>query len=260
MLLRYPGGKSRGALSNRLVSLIKKMYSGGTFGETFFGGGGITFSLLKSGSIERLLINDFDLPLSHLWNLVIHEPDYLCKKVRNFTPSVRKFLKFKTNILNDESAHLGFEMLVVNRTSHAGRGVKAGPQGGLDQNGKYKIGCRWNPDTLVKNIQKASELLNSVKLVGNQCYCESYTHFLRRADFHYFDPPYWGIGEEMYNVSFSEKDHLKLADKLQSLDNWLLSYNNHPRVIELYPTHKIEIGTATGNGGTKISSEVIICS
>ena len=259
MLLRYPGGKSRGPLSKRIVEIIKDNYSGGTFAEPFFGGGGITFYLLKEGVVDRLLINDFDLHLTHLWNLVIHEPRYLRKKVKAFNPSVHNFLKFKQMLLDDVSPHLGFEYLVVNRTSHAGRGVKAGPQGGLKQQGKYKIDCRWNPDKLVAHIDEAHELLTSVKLSGNQCYCDSYYVFLERSDFYYFDPPYWDIGEEMYNISFTERDHIYLYERLKTRRNWVLSYNNHKRVLDLYKSFDIEVTDTSGNGGHKKESEVIIC-
>lgn len=260
MLLRYPGGKSRGAICKRLVELIKERYDYGTFGETFFGGGGITFKLLQEGVLESIIINDFDKPVADLWTYVIQDPDYLCSRVKRFKPSVDRFLKSKRCILGKLDHDLGFDMLVVNRLSHAGRGVKAGPQGGFDQKGKYKIDCRWNPDTLCKNIQKAFELLNSVSIYGNKCWNVNYERLLSRADFHYFDPPYWEIGQELYNCSFTEDNHRTLYGHLRYRHDWILSYNNHPSVVDLYSKYHIEIGSTAGNGGEKKESEIIICS
>jgi len=55
MLMRYPGGKSRGSLTRQLLQLIQERYQGGTFGELFFGSGGITFQLLKKKAIKNSL-------------------------------------------------------------------------------------------------------------------------------------------------------------------------------------------------------------
>jgi DNA adenine methylase len=260
MLLRYPGGKSRGPICKRLVDLISDRYQPGyVFGDTFFGGGGVTFCLLKKGIIDTLLINDFDKAVHDLWNCVIEQPGELCRRVKLFKPSVDKFIRFKQAIIDNGSTNLGFEMLVVNRTSHAGRGTKAGPQGGLKQNGRYKIDCRWNPDTLSSNIWKAHDLLTRVNLIGGRCHNKSYENLLDCADLHYFDPPYWEIGEELYRCAFTEDDHLSFYKQLNARRNWVLSYNNHPHVLDLYRKFTLEVGSVAGNGGTKKSSEVIIC-
>jgi len=257
MLLRYPGGKSRGPLCKRIVDLVGTKYEGGLFSEPFFGGGGITFRLLKDGMVDRVLINDLDRPLANLWNLAIYRPSHLCRLINLFRPSVESFLSCKKAILDEMPYDLGFEMLVVNRLSHAGRGVKAGPQGGLKQSGKYKIDCRWNPTTLVNNVWKVHNLF--LPLESGGCQNASYEEFLTQpVGLHYLDPPYWEVGEELYPQAFTEEQHTELRDRLIKCPNWILSYNNHPAIRELYKGFNMETLGTSGNGGEKAKSELLI--
>ena len=111
MLLRYPGGKSRGQWSNFIADTVKTHYKGGTFGELFFGGGGITLKLLKQGAIESLLINEFDPSLARLWNAVIKSPCRLRSGIRAVKPSVDLFLYAKDRVSRGVGS--GLEALVV---------------------------------------------------------------------------------------------------------------------------------------------------
>jgi DNA adenine methylase len=253
MLLRYPGGKSRGPLTAKLLEVIKATYQGGTFCEPFFGGGGITFHLLKKKAIEKLIINDLDPAVYALWYIVINAPDVLRQQVREFKPSVKTFLMAKKRALRCGATAL--DMLVVNRLSHGGRGVKAGPQGGVGQTGKYKIGCRWNPEKLCKEIQEAHDLLTSIPV---ECYNKQYWEV--EADCYYVDPPYYETGEELYQFALSRIDHIRLASWMYEKNAWVLSYDNHPFIRDLYGDYKQITCSATGNGGVKPDSELIITS
>lgn len=256
MLLRYPGGKSRGRWSNFIVDEIRDRYKGGTFGELFFGGGGITLKLLKQGSIESLLINEFDPSLARLWNAVIKNPCRLRSGIRAVKPSVDLFLHAKDKVSRGVGS--GLEALIVNRMSHGGRGVKAGAQGGHNQTGKYKIGCRWNADTLCKNVSTCNRLFKSVDIVGGQCYSEDYSEWLDAADLLYLDPPYWEVGEGLYLHSFDEVQHQRLYHLIRSRTNWILSYNNVREIKKLYFCYHTEVGSVAGNGGIKEGSELLI--
>ena len=135
--LRYPGGKSQGPICKRIVSTIEQTYTGGTFGELFFGGGGITFRLLERGILDRILINEFDPAVADMWNLVIHDPGRLCRRVKLTVPTVKKFYRFKQDLQDGEVD--GFKFLYVNRCSHGGRGTMAGVQGGQKQDTYFNL-------------------------------------------------------------------------------------------------------------------------
>jgi len=256
MLLRYPGGKSRGQLAIQILDLIEQRFAFGRFGELFFGGGGITFGLLKRGVIQELVLNELDSSLADLWTRVIQHPKGLSRRVKDFEPSVDQFVKRRDKILAGDGD--GFDSLVVNRLSHAGRGVMAGPQGGYEQQGKYKIDCRWNAEKLIERIFECHHLFKSVKILGNKCFDRSYKAFVDSCDFLYLDPPYWEIGQQMYHFSFCLEEHQELFDCLKGRKNWVLSYNNHPEVVQLYNRYHMITTSTSGNGGQKKNSEVII--
>lgn len=249
-LLRYPGGKSRGPLSQKILETIRQHYTGGSFVEPFFGGGAISLKLLESKSIERLVVAEKDRALLALWKQVRQQPHRLINYIKGFKPAVRIFLEAKDRILWGNGT--GFDALVVNRLSHGGRGVMAGPQGGLKQTGKYKIGCRWNPDKLCSDVLTVSDLLNSVEIAWYEDYQQC------RGSFYYVDPPYWEVGQGLYLHSFSAKNHCSLRVWLDERSPWILSYNNHSSVVDLYVDYYQEIMDTSGNGGQKAQSELLI--
>lgn len=136
--------------------------------------------------------------------------------------------------------------------SFSGLGTMAGsPIGGKDQvdkNGKlkkYTINCRWTPETLVKNIWLANKYLNSVCDAHSYGICTSHDYVnvlehIYNESFVYLDPPYFGMGEQLYQQSFTIEDHKYLSHKLQLRKNWLLSYDNHPEIRKLYDWANIE--------------------
>ena len=262
MLLRYPGGKSRGPLHRKLLETIRDRYTGGVFGELFLGGAGITLGLLARGWLGKkptLLLNDLDEGVVSLWNEVISRPKELCQQIEKCKPSVHLFRECKQSLLDAEQVNIGFEFLVVNRMSHSGRGVLAGVQGGSNQTGKYKVDCRWNKDRLQKEVMWAHGLLKSATTVLGEVHCRDYKDLLPYADFLYLDPPYVGKGNQLYQHSFAEKDHRKLKAQLEKHNGWVLSYDNHPLVRELYNGYAAEVYSTCGNGGIKKDSELIIC-
>jgi len=249
-LLRYPGGKSRGALNKLIVGHILRTFTGGVFAEPFFGGGGITISLLKQGALTHLVLCEKDSALASLWSDVVNAGTGLKRAIKRFQPSVSAFTRSKARVLAGKGS--GFDALVVNRLSHGGRGVKAGPQGGYDQDGTYKIGCRWNAAKLVKQIESLGQLFSSVDVAIHESYKQAV------ADYYYMDPPYWGVGDGLYMHNFTASDHEELFRFLCERRNWLLSYNNHDKVHQLYQDFNIDTTGTSGNGGHKPNSEVLI--
>lgn len=250
MLLRYPGGKSRGPLKTAIVNHILENFTGGWFCEPFFGGGAISFELLKRHALTHLSIAESDTSLMALWKDVIFEPKKLKQQVRRVRPSVDMFLKRKRSVLIGTGT--GIDALIVNRLAHGGRGVRAGPQGGMEQTGKYKIGCRWNAETLCETIDTLSELLNSVTLHLVDDYRKVKDGYM------YVDPPYYEVGDGLYLHHFDDEDHAMLAEWLSKKPAWLLSYNNHDFVRRLYSKYDILVTGTSGNGGEKPGTEVLI--
>ncbi len=243
-MLRYPGGKSRGAvlksILNLLIPNLSRMYC-----EPFFGGGGVFFKLAKLGQIEAAILNDGDHHVANFWTTVWERPNELSRQIAEFKPTVEQFQRMKLELLSGEVD--AFKFLVVNRLSHGGRGVLAGPQGGAAQTGKYGIDCRWSSTNLLRQLEEKHTLMSTCCSVFT---CSDFSEV--EGETTYYDPPYYEVGDSLYPTFFSDADHERLRQHV-CLDQgyWVLSYNRHPWVIRNYDSFHVAEDHTNGNGGHK---------
>src|SRR5262249_38928824 len=92
---------------------------------------------------------------------------------------------------------------------------------------------------------------------------EDFGSLLQRLPSHafvYIDPPYYLQGNALYKHGMSEKDHERLAELLRKLRfRWVLSYDDHTRIRELYSWTAInyfEMTPSTGNNLDEVKPEV----
>ena len=280
MLFRYPGGK--GKISKFIIRKIVPYFENGLvteFIEPFMGSGAVTFALLQDAGdlVPRLWINDKDPGICAIWNVIRDDHTNLTEAIEAYKPSVSDFFAFKQELsdmryLNAVSPlEIAIKKIAVHQMSFSGLGTKAGsPIGGKDQfdaDGnpkKYGVDCRWSPKHLVKSVNTLHKQIRDKELIFGHCTSEEYSFLLSRCNddsFIYLDPPYYGMGEQLYEFSFSEQDHIKMADMLRNKNNWLLSYDNHDRIRELYDWANIEeVGIKyTINNKTDQAKELLIC-
>jgi DNA adenine methylase len=96
--------------------------------------------------------------------------------------------------------------------------------------------CRYNEDALCSKVYACHDILTSVTLRDGTCTCQDFADlFDPGAAFWYLDPPYYGAGPRLYQFSFSHDDHVRLAELLRRETRpWLLSYDKHPVILQLY--------------------------
>lgn len=271
---RYPGGKTK--IKNKIVGRIKRYYEENNcydvcqYVEPFFGAGAIGLNFIESTPIKNVFISDADPAISAFWSAVIFAPDILCQMVEEFEPSIEAFFKFKELLTSEEMYCLkflssskkmleaGFAKLAVHQISYSGLGtMSGGPLGGVKQESKYKVDCRWNPDNIKKKIRKAHQILSSVDLYSDgfieidfSCAIDlqkdkreweksgvEITYEIEEPVFRFFylDPPYYEKGEELYQYSFNEKHHEDLMRMLKRTEHpWLLSYDSCEEIKKLY--------------------------
>lgn len=248
---RYPGGKKK--LLNQIHAQIPNL-AGSEFRDVFFGGGSVGLSILESNNLPRQIwINDKDIGLSCLWSAVINYTGELKEKIKLFKPNTQSFYEFKKELLeisdvpDDERGiiSVAFKKLAIHQISYSGLGVKSGgPLGGIKQESKYKIDCRWSPEYLCKKIDKIKKLFGKIKVRGEKCSSLDFESIILNSDcksFLYLDPPYYVKGNELYQHGFSAAEHERLMDCLKNTKHdWLLSYDECPEIRELYSWAKIE--------------------
>lgn len=239
--LRYPGGK--GSLYSRLRGLLRASgLAGCTYVEPYAGGAGAGLALLVTGQVERVVINDLDPAIHAFWSMLVSDPDRLIGRIRKVDLSVAEWKRQREIYLEcsrDDTDALGFATFYLNRTNHSGV-LNAGPIGGLDQSGSYKIDARFNREQLAERIRILALYTDKITVTSSDGVRVIRKYGGRKKAFIYADPPYFEKAGSLYMNAFSAEDHTRLAEDLnaRASGSWLLTYDNAPRVHELYSARR----------------------
>jgi DNA adenine methylase len=248
--IRYPGSKAK--LARRIVGLfppsrIDPLFVKGLpfhYCEPFFGSGAVAWLALRAarhwaGRRSVVVINDIDPGMSALWQAVRDDPDALCRQVKDFEPTPEAFyrLKEEDSAFGLDPVVRAFAKLALHQTSFSGLGAMAGgPLGGRAQRSQYNTACRWSPSRICRRVFEWHRLLSTFGRVD--VFALDFAKVLAGLPAHafaYLDPPYYAQGEALYKHAFAEADHVRLAHSLRDVPfPWALSYDDHPRVRELY--------------------------
>lgn len=235
--LRYPGGKS--ALYSRLRKIIRDMGMGGcTYVEPYAGGVGAGLSLLVTGQVARVVINDLDPAIYAFWATVQAEPGFLIDRIIHTPLDVTEWRRQREIYLSadmSERARFGFATFYLNRTNRSGV-LNGGPIGGLDQTGNYTIDARFNRDSLAERIRVLSLYANNMVVTSNDG-IDTIREYSSKDDvFIYADPPYFEKAGSLYLNTFTAENHKELARVLNNvaMSRWILTYDNSDQVADLY--------------------------
>ncbi len=236
--LRYPGGK------NRLSKFISKVCIDndikGHYVEPYAGGASVALYLLLEGKVKNITINDFDISIYAVWRCVLSYPNKLCQLIEETDITVENWRKQKEIQKNKNKSsifELGFSTLFLNRTNMSGI-INAGVIGGLEQNGQYKMDCRFNKELIISRIKKIAKYrkqiklynLDALKLISKiQTDANGETIF-------YFDPPYYQKGSSLYMNFYKDEQHQKLAKAIKKINNihWIVSYDDTQEILNFY--------------------------
>lgn len=274
-MIRYPGSKAKivdKMLRHFPSRVIDELFQSRKieYREPFFGGGAVGLKLLNRlpGSAS-IWLNDKDYSMSCLWKSVHEQPKELIKMVTSFTPSVDAYNRFKEedNRTDMDVVRTGFQKLALHQTSFSGLGaMSGGPIGGQKQSSEYNVDCRWVAARHVRDIESIHRMLSRFK-GGVRITSGDFEPLIVDATPHVFiyaDPPYVEKGGQLYKHNMSEDDHRRLARSLRSCRaEWVLSYDEHPLVRELYSWAEINdvfltYTIASAKTARRKNSEVVI--
>lgn len=247
--LRYPGGKAR--LAAYISGVIEENYLNGcTFYEPFAGGASVSLELLRLGFISNAVLVEKDPLVYAFWSCVFNQTDALCAAVDACPVSMETWIQLQpTREITDPAdrrytlLQLGMAGLFFNRTNFSGI-IGAGPIGGENQTSEYKIDCRFNKEKITRQIRAAADFAERVSIHWGDA-----ISFMQRTaeslatgfSFVYVDPPYYHQGPKLYRHHYEDADHAELAAFLQQQGYpWLLSYDDHPRIRELYANNTVQ--------------------
>lgn len=235
--LRYPGGKNKIFPFVKLI-IDKSGLTNITYVEPFAGGAGVALSLLFSGAVNHIVINDYDKCIYSVWRAILNDTNEFIKLIKDTDVTIEEWHRQKGIYLtqnNKYSLELAFATFFLNRTNRSGI-LKAGPIGGFNQNGNYLIDARFNKENLIRRICDIAEKKNQISLFNKdiRSFFKSYLPKYENV-FLYLDPPYYKKGQELYKNFFTDKDHQEIAECVKQLTcNWIITYDNTAEITKLY--------------------------
>jgi DNA adenine methylase len=239
--LRYPGGKSQ--LIPLVIELMRKndlFY--GEYAEPFAGGAGVAMNLLLNGYVDRIYINDIDPTIYSFWYSVLHHGEDLCKLIDQTDVTITEWHRQRETYLDNAITDVvkkGFATLFLNRTNRSGI-LKGGVIGGINQNGDYKLDCRFVKPDLIRKIRRIGsyhqrislsqlDALDFIKTVIPQTVSNTLVNL---------DPPYFRKGRGLYTNFYQAEDHAKLAEAVSSImRHWIVTYDDTREIRDLYAAY-----------------------
>lgn len=235
--LRYPGGKSQ--LSPLVIDILRAnnlLY--GEYAEVYAGGAGIAWHLLVNNYVSNVYLNDLDPSIYAFWHSVINDTDGLCSLIESTPVTVEEWHKQRlVQKDNDKSILLrGFSTLFLNRTNRSGI-IRGGVIGGINQEGNYKIDCRFNKSDLVRKIRRIANHKDRIHLYNYDAvdFIKKIIPKLSEKALVNLDPPYFTKGPGLYTNFYSNDDHVNLSKEINSIQRyWMVTYDDVDELRQLY--------------------------
>lgn len=246
--LRYPGGKS--CLSNFIADIISlNGVKGGMYLELYAGGAGAALNLLFENVVSQIHINDFDFHIYAMWYSILNHPQAFINRINRNDVTITEWHRQKAIFdlgARADIVDLGFSTFFLNRTNRSGILLKAGPIGGFDQTGNYKIDVRFNKKALIQRVKAIASRREDITLTNEDAQkilinlLEYYP--ITRNLLIYLDPPYYKKGKDLYMNNYKHGDHLQLSNTVTLLPeniNWLISYDNVEEIKHMYKPYRM---------------------
>lgn len=236
--LRYPGGKTK--LIKYTTDLLKaNNLVGCTYIEPFAGGAGLALELLLTNKVSKVILNDIDPSVYAFWYSILNNADELISKIES-TPITIDEWRTQKEIQGNKNAvsvlELGYSTLFLNRTNRSGI-INAGPIGGKNQNGNYKLDCRFNKADIIERIKNINSRKADIQFYNMDAsdFISNIIAPLKSDCFVFFDPPYHVKGPGLYLNHYNDEDHMNLSSVIKALDkHWILTYDNSDYIKSLY--------------------------
>lgn len=236
---------------------------GAAYVEPFAGGCAIAWYLLLKGHVRKVYINDLDPAIHAFWYSVLYKTDELCDLIQSTPITMNEWYEQREIYREKPSDYLklGFATFFLNRTNRSGI-IKAGVIGGLKQEGKYKLDCRFNKERLVTQIRAIADRRGDIRLTDLDAaqFIEEHIPDIEGQAFVNIDPPYYVKGKGLYQSFFEHDDHYRLFESIKRIARpWIVTYDDTPEIRGIYAEYSPESYGLTYTAQTKRKGlEVIV--
>lgn len=217
--------------------------AGCSYFEPFAGGAGAALRLLKAEVVSEIHLNDLDPHITAFWNAALTESERFAEVIRSVPLNISEWRKqqgiYTAGDLGN-TFELGFATFYLNRCNRSGMLSGAGPIGGYEQTGSWKIDSRFNKENLAERILELGRNRDRIHITNLDALpflIKSLPPGRRRCSvFAYLDPPYCSKGNRLYLNFYSGKEHNNLARYMQRQRalQWVMSYDDAPLIRDLY--------------------------
>lgn len=221
------------------------------YAEPYAGGAGAAIRLLAEGDVGHIFLNDYDWRIYCAWNAILNDAEKFVDAIRSVDLDIptwkrQREIVYEASQLRDDPFVVGFATFFLNRTNRSGIVVGAGPIGGYEQTGRWKIDARFSRDALAARVKWLASKKEKITLSN-----EDGLSFLRRLSaekgqdtFFFIDPPYVNAGSRLYMNAMSEALHMNLASFLisnKNMPNWLVTYDDCPLIRSCYRSVSVDV-------------------
>ena len=239
---RYPGGKA-----SLLPTIYEALQACGkdtnAYAEPYAGGAGAAIELLALEAIEQIHLNDADVRIFAAWKAMIDQSEEFIDRLTMTDVTIDNWHVYNKIVNSPNTARdvfeLGFATFFMNRTNRSGIILGAGPIGGYQQRGTWKLDARYYRATMIKRIQWLAQYQDRIFLTNHDGvdFIRSFSASRARRTFFFIDPPYVQAGKRLYLNAMDERKHRQLAKAIKnkpSINKWLMTYDNDPLIREIY--------------------------
>jgi len=236
--LRYPGGKSLavGLVVELIPDNIKKLVS------PFFGGGSIEIACSKELEMEVIGYDVFDILINY-WQVQIHKPRKLYKKLSKLSPTKENYLRIKETLKKYWNKEVVLNSLDLASFYFFNYNLSYGP------------GFLGWMSSIYQDEKKYKTTLDKVKNFAPKnlaVFCDTFENTIpkHKNDFLYCAPPYFLEGDsKMFKGIYPQRNfpvhhkgfnHDLLCELLKShKGGFILSYNDCSDIREMYRDYEI---------------------
>lgn len=228
MLVPWIGGKSK--LASQIIGTFPPHTR---YIEPFFGGGWVFF---KKSSVKESFINDINGDLINLYRIVRDRPHELIRQITLTPKSEDEFNQFQLLYIDkdawlrtDEVRRALVYFFLIKNAFNANPANTFG----------VKATGNWGSDGLLETLHFVSAKLQNATIL-NRDFMSVLSDYASSESLVYLDPPYAVTikgGETYYEYVLPKERHVELRDALLTgikAFNWVLSYDIHEFVTELY--------------------------
>lgn len=245
---RYPGGKAY--LLPEIATAVQSSCPGITYyAEPYAGGAGAAIELLALGAVSKIFLNDADPRIAAAWQSILQESEGFVRMIQDVDLDIGTWRTYNEIVKNphlaDSMLQLGFATFFMNRTNRSGIVTGAGPIGGYEQSGQWRLGARFYRETMEKRVRWLAERQDQIEVTNLDGveFIRSFKAQKARRTFFFIDPPYVGAGSRLYLNRMNEEKHTELAKAIRrkkSVLNWLMTYDDCPLIRSLYSDFSVE--------------------